>query len=207
VFLAAILLANVYSGKVKKLAKCNVILNSMPGQKAGRCGPKFNNTVCSSGYCSSSAWCGFSDAYKTGRYYGGKYDRCRANLACFSKVTKKSVAKSMVALKKSFKVTSNIVKKQLKVALKKNNKKCIAKAKKTLVAITKASKKVKLHMILMKKKVFRAKKIALKVKMAKKNAPKTKRKGPALKNVRRPIRRVKFNIAKKALKLAKKSVK
>merc|ERR1711898_83275 len=42
----------------KAAAKCNL-------SKNGRCGPKFGNTICPSGYCSKWWWCGTSALHKS----------------------------------------------------------------------------------------------------------------------------------------------
>merc|ERR1711881_416797 len=42
----------------KAAAKCNL-------SKNGRCGPKFGNTICPSGYCSKWWWCGTSKLHKS----------------------------------------------------------------------------------------------------------------------------------------------
>merc|ERR1712216_204055 len=59
---------------LKKALKCpsNVHLNTnkkIKGSKPGRCGPKFGNTMCVSGYCSQWSWCGFSRLHKNYRHW------------------------------------------------------------------------------------------------------------------------------------------
>merc|ERR1711881_770025 len=72
---------------VKKAApKCNL-------SKNGRCGPKYGNTICPSGYCSKWWWCGTSALHKS--THQAKYDAkptCAAKKAV-KKVVKKAAAK------------------------------------------------------------------------------------------------------------------
>merc|ERR1712164_227657 len=73
----------------KAAAKCNL-------SKNGRCGPKFGNTICPSGYCSKWWWCGTSALHKS--THQAKYD---AKPACAAKkAVKKAVKKVKVTLKK-----------------------------------------------------------------------------------------------------------
>merc|ERR1711904_365223 len=65
--------------------KCNL-------SKNGRCGPKYGNTICPSGYCSKWWWCGTSALHKS--THQAKYD---AKPAC---AAKKAVKKVKVTLKK-----------------------------------------------------------------------------------------------------------
>merc|ERR1712164_8705 len=69
---------------VKKVAaKCNL-------SKNGRCGPKFGNTICPSGYCSKWWWCGTSALHKS--THQAKYD-AKPACAAAKKVVKKVAVK------------------------------------------------------------------------------------------------------------------
>merc|ERR1712086_811468 len=81
--------------------KCNVKLNTSKGQRRGRCGPRYNKTVCAVGYCSRWGWCGFSRLHKWRRSWRRRYDRSAARRSCFAKVTKKAIRRSVRAIKKS----------------------------------------------------------------------------------------------------------
>merc|ERR1712167_463151 len=106
----------------KAAAKCNL-------SKNGRCGPKFGNTICPSGYCSKWWWCGTSALHKSTHQV--QYD---AKPACAAKKAVKKVVK-----KPKVKVTL-----KKKVAAKKAAKKVVKKAaKKVKVTLKKkAAKKV-----------------------------------------------------------------
>lgn len=74
--------------------KCNVKLNTSRGQRKGRCGPSFHHTVCSSGYCSNWGWCGYTWLHRRNRWHK-KYDRSAANRACFRRITKRKVKRTI----------------------------------------------------------------------------------------------------------------
>merc|ERR1712226_1439826 len=104
--------------KMKKKAapKCNL-------SKNGRCGPKYGNTICPSGYCSKWWWCGTSALHKSTHQV--KYD---AKPACAAKKAVKKVVKKpkvKVTLKK--KVVGKKTAKKVKVTLKKKAAKKVVK--------------------------------------------------------------------------------
>merc|ERR1711935_935140 len=151
-------------GKAKKLAKktrCNVKLNTRKGMRRGRCGPKFKKTTCASGNCSRWGWCGYSRLHKWRRSWKNKYDRTRANKACFARFTKKTIKRVVRAIKKS------------KAKFLKRAKKAVSKSKdaKKLKKLIKKSKAKKVNFKKITKKI---QKKATKAKKAKKLAKKTR---------------------------------
>merc|ERR1712007_219723 len=86
----------------KAAAKCNL-------SKNGRCGPKYGNTICPSGYCSKWWWCGTSALHKSTHQV--KYD---AKPACAAKKAVKK-PKVKVTLKKKVTKKPKVVVKKPKV--------------------------------------------------------------------------------------------
>merc|ERR1712007_191329 len=100
---------------VKKAKTCNV-------SKNGRCGPKFNHTICAWGQCSRWSWCG-----NGGLYLSTQQKAYNSKPGCAAKkVIKKDIKKGKKATKKPKKVT-------------KKAKKVVVKAKKVI------KKKVAVH--------------------------------------------------------------
>merc|ERR1712115_253821 len=98
----------------KAAAKCNL-------SKNGRCGPKFGNTICPSGYCSKWWWCGTSALHKSTHQV--KYD---AKPSCAAKKVVKKVAVK-VTKKPVKKVAAKVTEKPVKKVAAKVTKKPVKK--------------------------------------------------------------------------------